>query len=142
MAILAWCLLLAAVSLGIVARSFYLQKTQGLASAAIATLETDPERSLVLAVKAASTRTEMTPDVVDEPDRALLLHGSGSSFAATRIPSRDVAFSPDGKWLATAVRDKIAKVWDADDLSKTPRTFSGHTDKVQDVAFGFSLTGK
>lgn len=45
-----------------------------------------------------------------------------------------VAFSPDGKLLATGSADKFAKVFDAA-TGKPVRTFEGHTQHVLDVAW-------
>ncbi len=45
-----------------------------------------------------------------------------------------VAFSPDGKLLATAGRDKTAKLWDAT-TGQNLRTLAGHIDQVRDIAF-------
>jgi len=45
-----------------------------------------------------------------------------------------VAFSPDGKLLATAGRDKTAKIWDAT-TGQNLRTLAGHIDQVRDIAF-------
>ena len=45
-----------------------------------------------------------------------------------------VAFSPDGKRLASASRDQTVKVWDAATGQET-LTLKGHTDSVYSVAF-------
>jgi WD40 repeat protein len=46
-----------------------------------------------------------------------------------------VAFSPDGKHLASGGRDRTVKLWDAA-TGRQLRTFRGHTDAIHSVAFG------
>jgi WD40 repeat protein/uncharacterized surface protein with fasciclin (FAS1) repeats len=45
-----------------------------------------------------------------------------------------VAFSPDGKYVATAAYDRTAALWDAA-TGKQVRVFSGHTQTVETVTF-------
>jgi len=45
----------------------------------------------------------------------------------------DVAYSPDGKWLATASSDNTARVWDAE--TGALRTTVQHADRVVTIAF-------
>jgi len=46
-----------------------------------------------------------------------------------------VAYSPDGKRIASASWDTGVKVWNADDVRQPPVTFRGHTGWVTGVAF-------
>jgi len=45
-----------------------------------------------------------------------------------------VAFSPDGHHLATAATDNLARVWNLDDLERSP-AFYGHKDAVNSAAW-------
>ena len=44
------------------------------------------------------------------------------------------AFSPDGKWLATAGADQTVRIWDLE-TGKEKRNFRGHAQTVNCVAF-------
>ena len=50
-----------------------------------------------------------------------------------------VAFSPDGKWLATGSWDHTVVLWDASTGQKL-RTLQGHTGSVASVAFSPNAT--
>ncbi len=56
-----------------------------------------------------------------------------SSATPTRV--QDVAFSPDGKQLATASWDRTARLWDVAETYSISRTLTGHEDAVNGVAF-------
>jgi WD40 repeat protein len=62
-----------------------------------------------------------------------------STFAGHRDEVYALAFSPDGKVIASAGKEGIAKLWDAS-TGKEIRTFTGHLGDV--VCVGFSPDGK
>lgn len=62
-------------------------------------------------------------------DRSTTIHSPDHSDWVQQI-----AWSPDGRWLATASRDKTAKVFDGK-TGQLQRTFSSHNQPVQAVAF-------
>src|SRR5262249_18999165 len=52
-----------------------------------------------------------------------------------------VAFSPDGRWIASAGEDSTVRVWNGR-TSKLVRTFRGHTARVSSLAFAFTPNGR
>lgn len=87
-----------------------------LAAAAVANLEVDPERSILLALQAVSTTLE--PDGIVMPEAESVLHRAimTSRVARTFIGHTDGIYgldlSPDGSRLVTASDDGTAKIWD------------------------------
>jgi WD40 repeat protein len=100
----------------------------------------DPELELLLAVEAVkimpttAARAELEKALAS-PMRAIL-HGHTG-------PVRAAAFSPDGKWIATASEDKTAVIWNRENLYDTSTI--RHENFVMSVAFSpdskFVLTG-
>jgi DNA-binding beta-propeller fold protein YncE len=113
-------------------------RARELATYARESLGDDPEKSILLATQAVSVTRRHgeapVPAAEDALHQAILssqvlltLRGHGSFV-------NSVAWSPDGKRLATASGDRTAKVWDAV-TGKEVLTLHGHTDVVNSVAW-------
>jgi WD40 repeat protein len=63
-----------------------------------------------------------------------LCHGDLLTLTGHTAEVKGVAFSPDGKWLASASLDHTVRLWDATS-GQEGRTFRDHTDEVWAVAF-------
>lgn len=106
-------LALTAVLLGVQAQNARLLATsRELAAASISNLETDPERSILLALKALETR--YTIEAEDALHRALQASRVQLVVQAHEPGApAGVDFSPDGKRIVTASTSEITKVFDA-----------------------------
>ena len=118
-----------------------------LAAAAVANLEVDPERSILLALEAVRTTRSADGTVLRDAREAL-----HRAIEASRVVMRlnvsaaELEFSPDGSRLATAgdpdvatgstatEQDEQAFVWDTR-TGERVLTLSGHTAHVMDVHF-------
>ena len=102
------------------------------AAQAINNLETDPERSILLALQAVSAAKTLEAEnalhrAVQASRAVLTLSGHTGDVWAE-------AFSPDGKHLATAGADGTAIVWDAS-TGVALSTLTGHSDEVVNLAY-------
>ncbi|MBI4786523.1 MAG: hypothetical protein HY782_05710 [Chloroflexi bacterium] len=105
---------------------------------AVSNLVVDPERSILLALQAVSASTAGGKPVLLEAEEALHRAVMTSRVQLTlrghSAPLNGIAYSPDGKRLATASDDGTAKVWDAT-TGQLLLTLMGHTSPVSGVAF-------
>ena len=108
-----------------------LATSRELAAAAVSSLASDPERSILLALQAESTAHTIEAAnalhrSIPEARVLLVLHHGAKVWEA--------AYSPDGKRIATTGQDKTAKIWDAN-TGELLMTLTGHTDEVTAISF-------
>jgi WD40 repeat protein len=77
--------------------------------------------------------------VVISGDDTATIHDIGGDDRAVRLVSRGhrplaLAFSPDGRWVASGGKDCAVKVWDAQ-TGKLLQTFKSHIDQVTRLIF-------
>ena len=138
--------LVVSVVLGIaalLARQYAVEQAQiafarELAAAAVSNLTVDPELSILLALQAVSTTYTVNKTVVSEAEDVMRdalktsrvrVTLSGHSDSVT-----DIAYSPDGKRLATASVDGTANVWHTT-TGQELLTLAGHSTWVNSIAF-------
>ncbi|WP_405837380.1 helix-turn-helix domain-containing protein [Streptomyces sp. NBC_01518] len=101
-----------------------------LAAQSAALLDTDPDLASLLAVQAY--RTSPSTEAVTSLYTAAALPLRHRLTVGAKV--RAVAFSPDGRTLATASADEAIRLWDT--ATGTLRvTLAGHTGPVRSVAF-------
>src|SRR6266850_4137982 len=76
-----------------------------------------------------TSRLPSTHAVTETPSNAELVLQTGHAMSVEAM-----AFSPDGKWLASGSVDNTVRLWEVA-TSREVRTLSGHTKAVKVVAF-------
>ena len=106
-------------------------RSRELACRATTQILTDPELAILLALEADSVAR--TPQAEEALRDALVHYPLRTTWHGHKQPVRDVAFSPDGKWLAAASLDHTASLRD---LASGRRVAEmTHDDEVFTVAF-------
>ena len=121
---------------------------RGLAAAALNNLDVDPERSTLLAMHAVSETVEAgegaLPEAVNALHRAVIrlrlqrtLTGTGTVACQGGFWCSDIAYDPEGEWVATTGVEGRASVWATEGEAANGRrllTLSGHDAPVVAVA--------
>ena len=118
-------------------------KARELAAHSTESFSEDPEKSILLGMQAVNATLRFgqpsLPPAEEALHQALLSSQVRATLRGHSDVVRGVAFSPDGKHIATASDDQTAKVWDAE-TGKELLTLRGHADSV--IAVAFSPDGK
>ena len=107
---------------------------RGLASAAIANLDVDPERSILLALRGVDETRSRGEPVLPEVEDALHRALQATRFEQLVQPANTGTYSADGRLLVTAGFDGVARVWDVASYREVLRTRSAHDGRILDVA--------
>jgi WD40 repeat protein len=106
---------------------------QSLSAQALALRDTFPQRSLLLAVES------IKPNILSKTDAGALLRRllgeiGGSPLIGHAKPVVAVAFTPDGKRLATGSQDGTVRLWDKVNPDRPPMILSGTIGEIKAIA--------
>ncbi|MBZ5521602.1 MAG: hypothetical protein LAP21_05020 [Acidobacteriia bacterium] len=101
---------------------------------AAVSLPEDPERSLILGLHSWARQRAMVPGLGEILHSAVLQSPSRLTLSGHQDIVRSIAWSPDGRKLATASDDHTAKVWDATS-GRELLSLRGHQNIVRSIAW-------
>jgi energy-coupling factor transporter ATP-binding protein EcfA2 len=105
----------------------------------IAQEEHDTELATLLALEAVRLNQEAIGDKtwqIDPTLRALLQEPYfNTTLSGHDAAVESVAFSPDGRWLASGSTDRTILLWDMENRQADPTALQGHDAAVESVAF-------
>ncbi|MGQ0604227.1 MAG: nSTAND1 domain-containing NTPase [Anaerolineales bacterium] len=114
-----------------------LARARELAAAALANLDIDPERSILLALQAAATTASQSlilKEAEDAMHRSIQASHVRLTLTGHSNAVQAVAYSPDGQRLASAGLDGTIKLWDLA-TGREILTLTGHVAGVRALAF-------
>lgn len=130
--------LLAFAQRSMASKQAHIATARELALASINNLDDDPELSILLGLQAVSdadsANISVPNEVLDALHRAIQDSRIHYTLTGHMGQVESVAYSPDGKLLATAGDDKMAILWDAA-TGKMLMTLRGHTQVIEIIAF-------
>ncbi len=109
-----------------------------LGAQAINVAGSHPQRAPILAIEALNVTLKQGEPRVPAAEQALrnvMRQTGGYNLTGHNKRISALAFSPDGRWLATASDDHTARLWDAGNPQAAPVLLPGHTARVMAVAF-------
>lgn len=105
-----------------------------LAAAAVANLDVDPERSILLALESVETTRDVDGTVLRESEEALHRAVQASRVVLTLPQGGGVEYSPDGSRLGTTGEDGTARIWAAGSGQEL-LTLEAHAGAVMNLVF-------